>query len=212
MRILLLSTIVLTAVLTSCGEEDCPKNEDCSEEAVAEEPKDFNILGAVSGAFSVKVDGKNYDDIEAFYTAEVKRLPKKLADAGYEGWSWSLDGELGLSDLAYEMLVFIAPKKSRGYASQMYTLDDGTFIFEFPSEAAGDTYQLKAVKRLNLTVKAPLASGEGASKVFCYNFAAVEKSVKYDEVGKPIVLDTFETSITEYECESSEENGLIIPE
>lgn len=214
---------IFVAFLISCGDESCPKGEhrvdgqcltDDNSLSTAKANKDFEITGAVSGAFKVKVDGDYYDDIEAFYSAEKKRLPKKIAKAGYADYSYELEGNLGLDDLANDMIVFLAPRKNRGYASKSYTFEDGSFLFELPPEAAGDVYRIKAVKRVNLTLQRPDGLDQGPDKVrLCYNFAALQQDIKYDAVDKPVVLDTFETSLTEYDCELTEDDdGLELPE
>jgi hypothetical protein len=201
----ILILITITLVLSACGEEekDCDKDNSCPYEEP--EKESFLISGSVISAFTIRVDGKKYLDIEDFYSQEISRLPAKIEAAGHFGYEVALEGELGYSDLINGMQVFLAPKKNRGYAAQSEVYEDASFEFELPKEAAGDVYKLKATKRIALVL-----SNELEEKRFCYNFSANETSVKYDELDLPVVLDHFETSITAYDC-TKDENGMIIP-
>ena len=199
-----LSLLALTA--SGCGREDKVETPQITVKATPpNESVEFH--GAVTSAFSITVDGVRYEDSEDFYTQEVQRLPAKVESAGYTGWTAKFDAVLGFSDLSRDMTVYISPTEKRGYTGKTSVGSDATFRVELPSAASDSSYNVRAVKRVNVVL-----TKDGEIKKFCYNFSAVDKNVSLNETDKPIVLDTFTSKLTLYACESQQTDGIQIPE
>lgn len=167
----------------------------------------FDLKGSVTSAFQVIVDGIKYDDMEAYYTSVISTLDQKVQQLGYVGYSAKFDAQLGYADLATGMTVYVTPSTDRGYQGKTTVKSDGTFDITLPPDG-GDTYQIKATKRLSLT----LTKAQDVKK-FCFNFSGVNLSVPYSDKDKPIVLNAFQSTITAYECQVDPtlEGGLPIP-
>lgn len=166
------------------------------------------FTGSVVSAFEVVVDGAPYRDMEDFYTAEAGRLAKKISDAGYAGASnVRFDAELGFLDLWRQMTVFVIAEGTEGYMSNGLVSNNGSFSVSLPEDAAGDSYKVRANKRIKV-----LFTYENMAKTFCYNFSAVQQNVSLAARAKPILLSRFESSLTAYDCpESTEASELQVP-
>lgn len=206
--------IVLVAMFSvSCGQlaedmslVDCNKdssNKNCQKEEIKTM---VSINGAVSGAFDVTVDGETYSDIESYYTVESDNLNERVAKAGYEGYDAVLDAKLGFKDLTQGMKVYLAPAGSTGIATNTSVGYDDTFSFRLPSSTEDGRYMLKAVKRIAVV----LTKGDEIKR-FCFNFSAVRDVEIVEGKADPIVMNSFETSITKYDCDS-DNGGLDIPQ
>lgn len=198
------------AFAISCGREDSQQSGASSNANVSDRGAASNsnvtFNGAVTSAFAITVDGVRYDDSEDFYTQEVQRLPDKAAAAGYDGWETKFDAVLGFGDLARDMVVYISPTEKRGYTGKASVGSDAKFRVELPADAQDSSYNVRAVKRVNV-----ILTKAGESKKFCYNFSAVDKNVPFNEKDKPIVLDSFTSKLTLYACESQQTDGIVIP-
>jgi hypothetical protein len=199
----------ISAFAISCGRDESQQssatsNTNASENGAASNNVTFN--GAVTSAFAITVDGVRYDDSEDFYTQEVSRLRDKAAAAGYNGWETKFDAVLGFADLARDMVVYISPTEKRGYTGKASVGSDAKFRVELPADAQDSSYNVRAVKRVNV-----ILTKAGESKKFCYNFSAVDKNVPFNEKDKPIVLDSFTSKLTLYACESQQTDGIVIP-
>lgn len=198
--------------LMACGREETSKTDpqaaasDGNNSGSGSSEAKVTFNGSVVSAFAITVDGVRYEDSEDFYTQEVMRLPSKVAAAGYSGWDATFDAVLGFNDLARDMMVYIAPTEKRGYSGQASVGVDAKFLVELPADANDSSYNVRAVKRVNV-----LLSKDGVTKRFCYNFSAVDKNVPFNEKDKPIVLDTFVSKMTLYACESQQTGGIVIP-
>lgn len=165
------------------------------------------IEGSIISAFQITVDGTTYQDSEDFYSSEIGRLPEKVAAAGYAGWSATFEAVLGFADLTRSMLVYVAPAGNYGYTALSAVSLDGRFRIELPSNGRDDSYNIRAVKRVNI-----LLSKDAQSVKFCYNFSAIEKNLKVSELSKPVILDDFQTRLTKYACSVQEKDaGTTIP-
>jgi len=165
------------------------------------------LLGSVVSAFQLTVDGRVYQDSEDFYSQEILRLQDKVAEAGYSGWDARFEAVLGFNDLASGMTVYAAPTAKTGYSGQAAVASDGKFRIEFPSNARDESVNVRAVKRVNVVL---LRGGE--VRKFCYNFSAVEKNVSLKESSLPVLLDSFQTQMTLYSCDSQpSRDGLALP-
>jgi len=192
-----MKTLFLFLLLIGCGAAKLDPSQ------LKQDPKDpqpFVLAGSVTSAFQVTVDGAKYPDLESYYTHEITQLSAQAAAAGYPGYDAAFEAEVGYTDLANGMLVFVSPETNRGYSGQTTVDSDGTFSIPFPAEAAGDTYQVKATKRIGLTLTNPKDPQD--TKNFCWNFNAQDLSVKYSDKDKPIVLNTFVSVITAYKCQA----------
>jgi hypothetical protein len=210
----LLSLGVLVGV-ASCGDSghggstaEAPVTEDQLKVMVANLKGPVEFKGFVGGAFPITVDGVGYEDSEDFFTAEVSRLPQKVAAAGFDNtWLVTFEAALGFRDLRNDMMVYIAPMEKKGYQGEASVEPKGSFSVTLPKEAGDAYYQVRAVKRI-----AVVLTRESEVKRFCYNFSAVAKQVPLSEREKPIVLDTFVTKLTTYACSVENREGLVIPE
>lgn len=207
--------LLFVLLLGACGpEEKCgtaPGQTACKSD-VASEPAEvpatnFQLRGSVTSVFEVNVDDKSYPDLESYFSAESANLPAKVLAAGFEGYTARFDAQLGYRDLYIGMYVFVQGANGRGYQSQTIIARDGTFSFSLPSDAAGDTYKIKASKRVSVYI----AKGEEVKK-FCWNFSATDLDVPYTEKDKPIIISTFKSTLTAYECQQDKgSESLEIP-
>lgn len=206
--------ILIFTMMVACGMD---KEKTCQEDASKCEKVEpletsspyFTLSGSVVGAFDIEVDGQGYADIEAFFSEENARLTARIVQAGYVGYTAKLEGKIGFKDLTSGMTVFVAPQDNRGYAARTVVLSNDTFSIRFPEDAAYDVYKVKATKRINVKLtklSEDAIENENAlelvdTKLLCYNFSAIDVAVSYEEVNEPIVLNSFETKLTEYACE-----------
>lgn len=175
--------------------------------ALLDEPGTVVFSGSVSSAFDVHVDGLPYADIEEFYTATERTLPARVRQAGYdETWHVRLDAAIGFSDLWQDMIVYVSPAGDSGYQGQTRVDGQGTFSLTIPARGLGQTYRVRANKRINLL----LTRGEERQRI-CYNFSAVERSVSLTETSLPVVLDSFQSQITSYDCAAQGVEGIEVP-
>jgi hypothetical protein len=167
-----------------------------------------NFLGFVANAFEVTVDGTVYQDLEDFYTQEMDRLPEKVQAAGYDpSYKIDLEAEIGFSDLWNGMQVYLLSTGKQGYQGQAAVGSNGAFTVTLPDAALNDTFKVRANKRIRVVI-----SNGSEQQNLCYNFSAREKSVQLTENSKPIILDSFDTSLTKYDCPASEVgSGLEVP-
>jgi|GEM_PF-3993836 len=168
------------------------------------------IQGTVVSAFQIQVDGKSYADSEDFYSQELGRLGEKIAAAGFSDWQARFEAVLGFNDLSRGMTVFVAPVGNRGPAGQAQVSLEGNFRVELPAsdDSTELKYNIRAVKRVNVV----LTRGEETRK-FCYNFSAVEKDIGLSSSAVALIqLDTFETRLTTYACDSQQDGkGGSVP-
>ena len=210
------SLIVLFLMVFACGKDELldfggSESDEAEEELQAVESSKYivsktNFRGYVLSAFAVTVDGREYFDMEDFYTQELAALPEKVAEAGYEGYEVQLDAQLGISDLWHKMAVYVAPEDETGYQGTALVGESGEFTVELPNEATGVFYKVRANKRINV-----ILSKEDDLKTFCYNFSAIEKSVLLESSADPIILDDFTTHLTTYKCEPQSMGDIVIP-
>jgi hypothetical protein len=213
---LALFTLVVVTLLNACGEEELEDDlaEDSKSSSVdvgADESSgaEKKFAGYVVNAFEVVVDGAPYRDLETFYGEELKRLPGKLEAAGYSPFkSVKFEAEIGFKDLFRNMDVYITAEGDRGYQGSTMVLPDGKFEIAFPQSIVGDTFKVRANKRISVVVE----KEEGTEK-FCYNFSAAERNIQKSEADKPIILSEFETRITQYACpQVTSGGGITVPE
>ena len=170
------------------------------------------LKGYVSSAFDVTVDQISYNDTESFYTAKLDELTVQAAQ-DYPGYTVRLIGEIGLSDLARGMDVYVAADSKTGYATATHTDTAGNFEVSFPP-MENTKYKVRAVKRLNVElIPTDKAATDKSVIQWCFNFSAQESDVTLDQPENPIILNTFNTVITKYKCEASAigNSNLSIP-
>lgn len=207
----LIASILIVFVVVSCGSASDCKYDDSQDKCSSDlkQVPQTELKGSIMGAFEVEVDGSKYDDIESFYSEEIKALPAKLIASGYVDYSFKLDAEIGFKDLTNGMVVFIAPKSGRGYAGKAYLNGNDTFNIDLPAGSKDEVYQIRAVKRISLVLT---SNADQSVKNLCYNFSAVESEISFDETDKPVVINSFETKITDYDCDTtSKTDGVEIP-
>lgn len=204
-----------TLALSACGQSNCKSGEEkndigeCKSSLASDGQSSVrSISGSISGAFDVIVDGESYSDIEAYYSAEIDALPARIEALGYADYSVKLDAKIGFKDLTNNMMVFISPASGRdGYATKGYVGSDDKFNFVLPAYAPDSSYRVKAVKRIAL-----ILTSETEVKKFCFNFKTVEAQADLIE-GKssPVVLNKFESSLTQYDCDQADAKDGITP-
>lgn len=164
--------------------------------------------GFVVSAFEVTVDGQPYSDLEDFYTRETAKLPERMKAAGYdESYSFQFEAQVGFEDLWRNMTVYLLAEGKTGYAAKTFVDDQGGFKTFIPESEKDKQYRVRAVKRINLLVT------KGAErKMFCYNFSAKEKAVRFNGEGTPVILSDFTSEVSAYDCKLDPTSGVIIPE
>lgn len=194
-------TSTATATQTSTETIDPTKN---GQNGAASDSATFQ--GFINSAFELTVDGEKYNDMEDFYTKELARLPSKVNAAGYDNsWKVSFDAQIGLNDLWQEMKVYISPVVNRGFQGEGTVGAAGAFAITLPPAALDTEYRVRAVKRIAVVLQK-----QNETVRVCYNFSASEKSILFSEREKPIILDTFVSSITAYDCQLAE-SGIRVP-
>lgn len=192
--------------VSGCGAADKTGENEVKAQDTDNDGSRFELKGSITSAFDVTVDGVDYPDLETFYTQEVGRLPEKVSEQGYKGWSVKFDAKIGFIDLYSGMKLFAQSTSGRGYQAQGSTRADGNFLINMPEDAEGDTYKVRGVKRISIL----LTKGEESRK-FCYNFGPQDMQVPYGERDKPIIMNSFTTRITAYECIQETPSGVEIP-
>ena len=181
--------------------------------AKASQTPDTQVLkGYVSSAFDITVDGENYKDSEDFYSKEIDTLQTQADAAGYADWALTFDAKIGLDDLRDGMKVFVISSSVKGYAAQVGVDAGGRFNVTFPA-TENAKYQIRAVKRINVILKNPDTTATNKKVVWCYNFSANAQDVEMGSATgeTPIILNTFTTELTKYECSNSQTTGISIP-
>lgn len=164
------------------------------------------FTGYVNGVFEVVVDGASYADLEDFYSQELDKLPEKVAAAGYgDDYTIHFDAQVGYQDFWRNMDVWIAPDTKRGYQGHSRLDSNGKFAITLPGAAADKSYKVKASKRINI-----LLTRRAEQVKLCYNFTAREQDVSLEAAADPIILATFTTEVTKYNCDQVT-RGLAIP-
>ena len=167
----------------------------------------LDFQGYVLNAFGVTVDGQPYSDLEAYYTSELARLPALAKAAGYDSsYSIAFDANVGFADLWTEMTVYIAPSSNHGYQGGSQVDANGKFSVQLPANAVDANYQVRANKRIGVVI----TKGSETHNV-CYNFSAENLSVPFTAGAQPIILRSFSSSLTAYDCVSESNQGLSIP-
>jgi hypothetical protein len=186
--------------------ESASKSETQPSELTGAEHSVQMVLGSVQYAFEISVDGLNYSDIEDYYTAQVRALKDKVVAAGYNADKVEFIGKLGFADFIQDMEIFVASsggKQGRGVVDGQGNFSIALSAEEESSESKPFFYAIRANKRVQII----LSSGGVPTKKLCYNFAAVNKNTS----SKSILLNSFKTDFTLYDCEQ-QSNGLAIPE
>lgn len=214
--------VIFSMIVYGCGNENtCPDTiadnntradpEDCKyygsdDEKPAPSYKSLVIQGSVSGAFEVTVDGVAYQDMEEYYGYALKDLTNKVGALGYNGYEVKFEAAIGFKDLTDEMTVYVQTLGNRGFQGVTSVGSDNNFKIELPEDAAGE-YQVRANKRIGIKLKK-----DNNYKSFCYNFSAKSVNVLFDNIQKPVILQDFFTSITQYSCSSEVEKDKLSPD
>jgi len=214
-----LTTLVLAMTLGACsvapyeGEKKEVKAEATGEPAATTKEEDPALLGQaimlkgyISSAFDISVDGQHYDDSEDFYSKQIDVLEKQKNDGGYSEYSLEFEAEVGLGELKNSMEVFVVATADQGFAGETIVLYDGTWEVKLPPEVKGDSFQVRANKRVGVRLTGPT----GQVVEWCYNFYGI-KMLNLDDKTKPIILKNFKTKLTKYRCPLSSKSILGIP-
>lgn len=202
----MLSRLILPIVslgFISCGTDIVPTVADIYTAAYIGSDGDAEIFrGYIGGMFEITIDGVAYEDSESWYNAEMEKIPARLEAAGYQGDEFDFQAEVGLDDFWNKTKVNVASTSKTGFqGSSTVTPGDGSFEIRLPSNSFGN-YQIKSVKRLNLVLP--------NNEVFCYNMKGTEKSYTLNAFTDPIIISNFTTSITKYNCASTDDSGIIL--
>jgi hypothetical protein len=201
--------LVLALLTIGCGQNNCQNNasvdrtngSQCqadSQQTQAQTlpPNTLQIQGSITSAFTVTVDGTTYADIESYYTSALGNLQDRVKQAGYVGYSATLEARLGFLDLVTGMTVYVQTTSARGYEGMTSVGKNLTFSLALPAVAAGDTYEVRANKRIDIV----LVKGRDIKKI-CYNFSAINMEVPYNMADKPVIMNTFRSEVTAYACQ-----------
>lgn len=204
--------VMLAASMVACGTVDANlKTGDAAQEQ--QTTIDGIFEGYVLNAFEVTVDGEQYADLEDYYTQMVDSLPDMVAEAGYDNVDVAFDAPIGFSDLWSDMAVYIAPQGRVGHQINTNVNYNAGFRVILPAAAQDSAlppvYRVRANKRISLVLT---DRDSGDATRICYNFSAREKYVDLSQLSGPVVLDSFESSITKYDCDQSDRRGLQIPQ
>lgn len=185
------------------AKEEQRQNEASNPAAALSNPGDYMEVAGYVSPINISVDGKSYKDSEDFYSQEFNRLQAQVK-AQYPGYKLTFDAQVGLRNFKNGMYVFLVATSDIGVASETYVDASGKFTFMIDGKADRNAdYTLRATKRIGLQL-----SKKGQETIsWCYNMYA-EKNVMLD--GKSNVLRNFATSVTEYQCDSTE--GITLPE
>ena len=207
------SSALVTVLLAGCGvnfEEPTanPKTPNGTTSQTSGVPlaaRTITIKGAVVGSFEVEVNGQRFSDMEDFYTQQLDTIATQAA-ADYPDYrSVRLIGEIGLSDLARNLDIYVAADDKVGFATTTHSDTAGTFTVSFPASVVGAKYNIRAVKRLNVQ----LITADNKTVIWCWNFNG-EESTTLDEPENPVLIRNFSTSLTKYKCEA-DSSGMSIP-
>ena len=167
------------------------------------------LRGYVSSAFDLTVDKTAYSDSEDFYTKQLDKLTAEAESSGYKGWKMDFEAQIGLEDLKYDMRVYVASVTGRGFAGESVVDENGEFELTFP-DAGKSTYKIRANKRISVSLTNP--KDENDIVKWCYNFSAEEQSITLDPAkNEPVILSSFVTSLTKYECVVENSGGMSVP-
>ncbi len=213
-----LEVLIVVAMVVSCGETAEEKDGKSEEKAETSQAtfggpsavgNQVTFDGYVLNAFEVTVDDQPYKDLEDFYTQEIARLPAKVKTAGYDdSYTAEFDAGIGFQDLWTDMKVYVSADGKEGYQGSAAVDQDGQFSIEFPTDGNDSAYRVRANKRISVLI----SNGEKTDRL-CYNFSAIERSVLLSDKSKPIILDSFSTSLTAYDCSQADEGGgMKIPD
>jgi len=203
--------IILAVILSGCGADTALKNaSDAANDP--NNPASNNAVSAVNtiaitgyiSPMNISVDGITYTDSEEFYTEELAKLQDKVQQQ-YPGYTLTFDAQVGLQDFTQGFAVYMVSNSGEGVANQTSVDGNGEFIFNIPSTTdLKQSYLLRAYKRIGLKLQ------EDTSVItWCYNMAA-QKSVILNP-NNPMILSTFKTTITTYQCETDAGNGISLP-
>ena len=192
---------------TSATDHSKPTKDDLTEPSATKLSGSAKTFVGYISPVNITVDDKTYADSEDFYTSEIQRL-QDYVDEKYSGYTFSLDGELGLRDFKYGMSTFLSSEDlSGGIAAESRVDSHGKFSFSIPSEIAEDaniTHLVRAYKRIGIR----LAKGKEVKSI-CYNLYA-DKSVSL-ATEKTVLLRDYVTKITEYKCSLGTSSWLQLP-
>jgi len=183
--------------------------EQADEESLLKSKDPIFLRGYLSSSFAISVDGISFEDSEDFYSAQLDKLEAEKIENGFADYELTLSGRLGLSDLKYGMTVYAESAGEAGFGKETVVVADGTFEVKFPAQASGETFQIRANKRLGVILKNP----EGDTIHWCYNFYGRKVSM-VDHESKPVILREFFTKLTKYDCNISKQKDdtLHIPQ
>jgi hypothetical protein len=213
-------TVIVMMVL-GCGSVNDPTKKDATDtnkdaataavvtpsptSSIVQEGSYFKVSGYVS-PINITVNSVTYRNSEDFYTKELIKLTNE-AKTSYPGYTLSFEGNLGLSNFITGMTVFLVSTGDQGVASQ--TTVDGMGKFTFLIDGPIDTnaaYTLAGAKRIGMTLNPPKGSKDEPIS-WCYNLEA-ETNIALKN--NPIILRTFTTLVTQYQCNDSN-NDMSLP-
>jgi hypothetical protein len=207
-----IKAILTIFLVVGCGALNTGEN-DANSDGLAQSARDKEaqadatvVAGAVQYAFDLTVDGLSYSNVEDYYTAQVRTLKEKVLAAGYNADKAEFRGRLGFADFIQDMVVFVVSsdgKQGRGVVDSQGNFSVAIDSKDETSRTRTTSYAVRANKRVQII----LSNGGVPTKKLCYNFSAITKSSE----NNTILLDSFETDFTLYDCEQ-QSDGLEIPD
>lgn len=205
--------LVLSLLSTACGSLDQVAAQKDKEDNKSEVKSDYTQLQGYVSPNNVTVDQKSYDDSETFYSEKLDQLNQELTKSGYEGWKLKFDADIGLEDLSNGMKVFIAATGNKGYANESYVSANGQFSFTIPNSVNQYQYNIRAVKRIGITITPPEYNTDTVLKSisWCYNFSAELNNFELDS--EMVIMNSFTSKLTKYKCSTEDDanKGIHLP-
>ena len=165
--------LIIIFLLIGCGSIDVEtpaEKEKKHQNETTRKLTGLQLQGYISPIFEISVDGESYFDSEEFYTIQLERFEDEMHEAGYGDYQLVMDAQLGLDDWKRGMTVYAVSIDDRGYAGEQVLNHSGSFTFQFPIEADGDIFQVRANERIGLKLIGPTET-----KYWCFNFFTNEQ-------------------------------------
>lgn len=214
----LMAAMALVLHLTNCGKDQQCKDTKAAEGGTsasqcqsdvksASSPTTANIAfsGYVQKAFSLTVNGNQFQDSEDFYTHFIDKLVKpQYPDLQPD--NVTVNGAYGLDEFGTNSGVYMASMASAGHLFQAVTDAQSKFIVQVQPSAQDETYQAKVVIRIGLDIKSATKSD-----TYCYLLLGLKQGIAITDTAKPIIFDTFTTELDTYKCEQVQDSQIVIP-
>jgi hypothetical protein len=163
------------------------------------------LSGYIVSAFDMEVNGRRYTDSEDFYSSQLQELLDEMDAAGYTGYTFAFNGQLGLDDLKYGMDVYVVAQGKTGFAGDTTVNESGRFTVAIPDGSGDQVFRIRANKRISVTLTSP---DKRNIVRWCYNFSSVNTE---GSLAEAVLISEFNTSLTRYQCSNEAGSGMALP-